>query len=71
MTVGHGASEDQAGKGHFLIGDGIADFIFGHRWLRFREFEKQLGAEVSTVWGSRVACIKKPAGGGMLGMPYL
>jgi hypothetical protein len=33
MTVGHGAREDQAGKGYFLIGDGVADFIFGHRWL--------------------------------------
>jgi len=30
MTVGHGAREDQAGKGYFLIGDGVADFIFGH-----------------------------------------
>ena len=38
MTVGHGAREDQAGKGYFLIGDGVADFIFGHRWLR--EFER-------------------------------
>ena len=35
---GHGAREDQAGKGYFLIGDGVADFIFGHRWLR--EFER-------------------------------
>ena len=34
MTVGHGAREDQAGKGYFLIGDGVAHFIFGHRWLR-------------------------------------
>jgi hypothetical protein len=33
MTVGHGSREDQAGKGYFLIGDGVADLIFGHRWL--------------------------------------
>jgi hypothetical protein len=32
-TVRHGARKDQAGKGYFLIGDGVADFIFGHRWL--------------------------------------
>jgi hypothetical protein len=30
LTVRHGAREDQAGKGYFLIGDGIDDFIFGH-----------------------------------------
>jgi hypothetical protein len=33
MTVGHGAREDQAGKGYFLIGDGVAHFIFGLGWL--------------------------------------
>ena len=44
MTVGHGAREDQAGKGYFLIGDGVADFIFGHRWLlEFVEFERSYG----------------------------
>ena len=31
LTVGHGAREDQEGKGYFLIGDGVAHFIFGHR----------------------------------------
>jgi hypothetical protein len=41
MTVGHGAREDQAGKGYFLIGDGVADFIFRHRWLL--EFERSFG----------------------------
>ena len=41
LTVGHGAREDQAGKGYFLIGDGVADFIFGHRWLL--EFERWAG----------------------------
>jgi hypothetical protein len=35
-----GAREDQAGKGYFLIGDGIADFIFGHRWLLECEMRK-------------------------------
>jgi hypothetical protein len=34
LTVGHAAREDQAGKGYFLIGDGVADFILGHKWLR-------------------------------------
>ena len=34
LTVGHGSREDQAGKGYFLIGDGVVHFIFGHRWLR-------------------------------------
>ena len=29
MTVSHDPREDQAGEGHFLIGDGVADFIFG------------------------------------------
>ena len=33
-TVGHGSREDQTGKGYFLIGDGVDDFIFGHSWLR-------------------------------------
>src|ERR1700689_747843 len=41
MTVGHGAREDQAGKGYLLIGDGVADFIFGHRWLL--KFERSYG----------------------------
>jgi hypothetical protein len=31
--VGHCSGEDEAGKGYFLIGDEVADFIFGHRWL--------------------------------------
>jgi hypothetical protein len=29
-AVGHGAGEDQVGKGYFLIGDGIAYFISRH-----------------------------------------
>jgi hypothetical protein len=37
IAVGHGSREDQAGKGYFLIGDEVADFIFGHWWLRFLE----------------------------------
>jgi hypothetical protein len=39
-AVGHGSREDQMGKGYFLVGDGIADLIFGHRWLHFREVRK-------------------------------
>jgi hypothetical protein len=31
--VGHGSREDEASKGHFLIGDEVTGFIFGHRWL--------------------------------------
>jgi hypothetical protein len=54
MTVGHGAREDQAGKGYFLIGDGVADFIFGHRWLR--EFERSWGQRfplrLEARWGA-------------------
>ncbi len=30
-AVIHGSGHDQVSKGHFLIGDGIADSIFGHR----------------------------------------
>ena len=29
-TVGHGARENQAGEGYFLIGDGVADIILGY-----------------------------------------
>jgi hypothetical protein len=39
-TVGHGSREDQAGKSYFLIGDEVADLIFGHKWLRGVEKEK-------------------------------
>src|SRR5271156_6498305 len=44
--VGHGSREDQVGKGYFLIGDEVADFIFGHRWLRGLEIE-EIGTRVS------------------------
>jgi hypothetical protein len=40
--VGHGSGEDEAGKGHFLIGDEVIDFIFGHRWL-LRVVERDAG----------------------------
>ncbi|MGB8537080.1 MAG: hypothetical protein WCD57_11740, partial [Acidobacteriaceae bacterium] len=33
IPIGHGSREDQAGKGHFLIGDEVAYFVFGHKWL--------------------------------------
>jgi hypothetical protein len=33
-TVIHGSGHDQESKGHFLIGDGIGDFVFGHRSSR-------------------------------------
>jgi hypothetical protein len=62
VTVGHGAREDQAGKGYFLIGDGVVDFVFGHRWLR--EFE--LGTEVSTALGGAMGRTKNPAAAGCL-----
>jgi len=39
IAVGYVSREDQAGKDHFLIGDEVADFIFGHRCLR--EFGKR------------------------------
>jgi hypothetical protein len=29
-AVIHGSGKDQVSKGHFLIGDGIGDSIFGH-----------------------------------------
>jgi hypothetical protein len=67
MTVGHGAREDQARKGYFLIGDGVADFIFGHRGLREFEVGEKLGAVVSTALGGAVGFIKKhPAAAGCL-----
>jgi hypothetical protein len=30
-AVGHGSREDQVGKGHFLIGDGVGDLILRHK----------------------------------------
>ena len=33
-AVIHGSGKDQVSKGHFLIGDGIADSIFGYRSSR-------------------------------------
>jgi hypothetical protein len=33
-AVGHSSGEDQVGKGYFLIGDWVADLIFGYKWLR-------------------------------------
>ena len=48
-AVGHGSREDQVGKGYFLISDGVADLIFGHRWLRGVEKE-EIGR------GFRAAC---------------
>ena len=33
-TVIHGSGHDQVSKGHFLIGDGIGDCVFGHRSSR-------------------------------------
>jgi hypothetical protein len=45
MTVGHGAREDQAGKGNFLIGDGSLTLflgIGGSLILRL-EFERSCG----------------------------
>jgi hypothetical protein len=32
-TIVHGSSEDQAGKGYFLVGDGFGDVVFRHRWV--------------------------------------
>jgi hypothetical protein len=61
-TVGHGAREDQVGKGHFLIGDGVGDFIFGHRWL----LKFELVTEVSPALEGAVGCIKNPAAAGCL-----
>jgi len=43
-AVIHGSGKDQVSKGHFLIGDGIADSIFGHRSSR------------SLVWVGFVCC---------------
>ena len=69
LTVGHGASEDQAGKGYFLIGDGVVHFIFGHRWLR--EFERSKGQGFLTRLEARWVH-KKSRGGGVVGIrPYL
>jgi hypothetical protein len=62
MKVGHGAREDQAGKGYLLIGDGVADFIFGHRWLL--KFERSYGQRFSSDRESRVERIKNPAAAG-------
>ena len=67
-TVGHGSREDQAGKGYFLIGDEVGDFIFGHRWLRGVEKEK-LGTLVRRERSRHdlsLGRIKKPAAAGCL-----
>jgi hypothetical protein len=34
-TVGHGSTEDQAGKRYFLVSDGVAGVVLRHRWLHF------------------------------------
>ena len=34
LTVGHSSRENQVGKGYFLVGDEVANLIFGHKWLR-------------------------------------
>jgi hypothetical protein len=34
-AVIHGSREDQVGEGHFLIGDRVGNFIFGHSSPRF------------------------------------
>jgi hypothetical protein len=34
LTVGHSSRENQVGKGYFLVSYGVADLVFGHKWLR-------------------------------------
>ena len=57
LTVGHGSREDQAGKGYFLVCDGVADVVFGHRWLRLlggcEVAREKLRAEVSELREAR------------------
>jgi hypothetical protein len=35
LAVGHVSGEDQVGKGHFLIGDEVVDFVLRHGGLAF------------------------------------
>jgi hypothetical protein len=61
------------GKGYFLIGDGVADLIFGHRWLRSvgklcEVAREKLRAEVPELWEAGRECIKKSRRGEMLGL---
>jgi hypothetical protein len=30
LAVGHGSREDQVGKGYFLVGDWVVDFVLWH-----------------------------------------
>jgi hypothetical protein len=56
LAVGHGSREDQVGKGYFLIGDRVADLIFGHKWLRSGGCEvarEKLRAKVSELREAR------------------
>jgi hypothetical protein len=34
-AVTHGSGQDQVSKGHFLVGDGIGDWVFRHRESSF------------------------------------
>ena len=56
LTVGHLAREDQAGESHFLIGDGVADFILGHGGSGFQGWNEVMG-------------MKNPAAAGCLELP--
>jgi hypothetical protein len=56
-AVGHGSRENHVGKGYFLIGDEVAHWIFGHKWLRLpRSCEvarEKLRAEISELLEAR------------------
>ena len=59
----HGSGKNQVSKGHFLIGDGIGDVVFGHGCLFLRWLKVGLvGVGVSLERGSGAAA----AGGGSI-----
>jgi hypothetical protein len=57
LAVGHSSTENQVGKGYFLISYGVADLVFGHKWLRLsggcEVAREKLRAEVSELREAR------------------
>ena len=58
----HGSGKDKVSKGHFLIGDGIGDVIFGHGCLFLRWLKVGCGGEGFLL---RAWCAAAPRVGGL------
>jgi hypothetical protein len=57
LAVGHSSTENQVGKGYFLVSNEVADLVFGHKWLRLsggcEVAREKLRAEVSELREAR------------------